>query len=92
MSKTVLQIPLDSALRNEAERAALAQGFSSLQESVRLFLRKLADGVVGVKFEEEVKLSAKAVRRYNKILKDIEEGKNIYEAKDVDDLIRQLNA
>lgn len=92
MSKTVLQIPIDSALRSEAEKAALAQGFSSLQESVRLFLRKLADGVVGVKFEGEVKLSAKAVKRYNKILKDIEEGKNIYEAKDVDDLIRQLNA
>lgn len=91
MSKTVLQIPIDSTLRTEAEKAALAQGFSSLQESVRLFLRKLADGVVGVKFEETVRLSAKAEKRYNKILDDIESGKEkVYSAKNVDDLMKQL--
>ena len=91
MSKTVLQVPIDSTLRNEAEKAALAQGFSSLQESVRLFLRKLADGVVGVRFEEEVRLSPAAEKRYNKILDDIESGKEkIYSAKNVDDLMKQL--
>lgn len=91
MSKTVLQIPIDSTLRNEAEKAALAQGFSSLQESVRLFLKKLADGVVSVKFEEEVKLSPRAIKRYNKILDNIESGKEkVYSAKNVDDLMKQL--
>lgn len=91
--KTVLQVPINIDLRKEAERQALEQGFSSLQEAVRVFLKKLAQGAMGITFEEEeaVQLSPRAIKRYNKILKDIEEEKDIYEAKNVNDLMQQLN-
>lgn len=47
MNRTILQVPLDRTLRKEAEKQALSQGFSSLQEAVRIFLKKLARGVIG---------------------------------------------
>ena len=40
--KTVLQVPIDATLRKDAEKQALEQGFSSLQELVRVFLKQLA--------------------------------------------------
>lgn len=49
MSRTVLQIPMSPTLRKEAEKQALAHGFSSLQEAVRFFLKKLAEGKVDIK-------------------------------------------
>ena len=92
MNRTVLQIPLNAELRKAAEVEAKAQGFSSLQEAVRVFLKKLADRAVGLRFEEPtIQLSQKAIKRYNKILEDIEAGRNVYEAKDVNDLMRQLH-
>lgn len=91
MSRTVLQIPLSLTLRKEAERGALEQGFSSLQDAVRLFLSKLAKGALNVTFEETMQLSPRAIKRYNKISQDFKKGKNIYTAKDIDDLMRQLH-
>lgn len=90
MNRTTLQIPMSIDLRKQAEKQALEQGFSSLQEAVRLFLNKLARGSIGISFEKSVQLSQKAIKRYNKIDEDIKKGKNIYHAKDVDDLMRQL--
>lgn len=40
---------MSPTLRKEAEKQALAQGFSSLQEAVRFFLKKLAKGKVDIK-------------------------------------------
>lgn len=91
MIRTTLQIPLDSTLRKEAEAGAKEQGFSSLQEAVRVFLRKLAQRTVTFKIEEGVQLTDKAISRYNKIVSDMEAGENVYTAKDVDDLMKQLN-
>lgn len=53
MNRTVLQVPLDSALRKEAEKQALSQGFSSLQEAVRIFLKKLAKGEIEIIFKDK---------------------------------------
>lgn len=90
----ILQIPVDPQVRKKAEREAENLGFSSLQDAVRLYLKKLADKRIRVELEERkpvVQLSPKAIKRYNKILDDIEKGKNLYHAKDIDDLMRQLN-
>lgn len=93
MNKTVLQIPINITLRHEAEKEALAQGFSSLQEAVRLFLKKLAEKKLSVTFEEPIQLSEKAAKRYDKIARDIENGKvKLYTTKNVDDLMDQLNS
>ena len=91
MNRTVLQVPINSDLRKAAEAEAKEQGFSSLQDAVRIFLKKLADRAIGFRFEEPtVRLSAKAIKRYSRIDKDIKEGKNVYEARDVKDLMKQL--
>lgn len=91
MSRVVLQIPLNAELRKAAEVEAKAQGFSSLQEAVRVFLKKLANKAIGLRFEEPtIQLSQKAIKRYNRIDEDIRKGKNVYEARDVKDLMRQL--
>lgn len=79
-------------MRSKAEKKARKLGLS-LQDIVRLVLHKYADDKLEVSVQEPgaVRLSPRAIRRYNRILKDIEEGKNIYSAKDVDDLMRQLH-
>ena len=87
-----MQVPVDSQLKQQAEKAAASQGFSSLQEAVRLFLAKLAEKRIELTFQETVRLSPKAIKRYNKITRDIEAGRNVFVAKDVDDLMKQLNA
>lgn len=91
--KTVLQVPLSVDLRRSAERKALEQGFSSLQEVVRIFLKKLSRGAIGIALndEESMQLSARAIKRYNKISEDFRKGKNVYSAKSVDDLMLQLH-
>lgn len=48
MNKTILQVPLTRELKNNAEKIALQQGFSSLQEAVRVFLTKLAQKKVEI--------------------------------------------
>ena len=93
MNKTILQVPVNASVRKEAEKQALEQGFSSLQEAVRVFLKKLSQGAMGITFEEEesVQLSPRAIKRYNKISEDFKKGKNVHTAKNVDDLIKQLH-
>jgi antitoxin component of RelBE/YafQ-DinJ toxin-antitoxin module len=91
MNKTILQVPLSKELKITAENVAISQGFSSLQEAVRLFLNKLAQGNLQITFEETTQLSTKAINRYNTMLKDIEKGTDIYEAKNIDELMKQLH-
>ena len=90
--RTVLQVPMSRELRGRAEKAARVEGFSSLQEVVRLLLTKLSRGQLEVRVEEPaVQLSARAEKRYARMMKDYEQGKNIYAATDVDDLMAQLH-
>jgi len=71
MSRTTLQVPLDTTLRNKAEKAAAKVGFSSVQEVVRVFLNKFSTQAIGVGFyDKEVQLSAKAEARYAGMIKD----------------------
>ena len=91
MSRTVLQVPMSEDLRNEAEKAALAMGFSSLQESVRLILRKLANRELKVSIHEET-LSPEAEARYEKIVKDIEAGRGIVKTKNTEDFLKKLRS
>lgn len=93
MHRTILQVPMQEKLRNEAAQAAASQGFSSLQEAVRVFLRKLAQGEVHLRVaEREERLSPAAERRYAKIVADIKRGKNITKTKSLDELFAYLNS
>ncbi len=93
MARAVLQIPLPIELKISAEKAALDAGFSSLQEVLRVFMKKFASKKIDLTFEEEeiVYLSSKAEKRYAKMDEDIKKGKNVYTAKDVDDFLKQLH-
>lgn len=93
-NRIVLQVPMSNSLRRDAEEVAQDIGFSSLQEVIRLLVRKFARRELAVKFEEVeiVQLSKQAKIRLNKIHTDINKGKNLYKAKDVDDFLRQLRS
>lgn len=89
---TILQVPISKELRDQAASSAHKMGFSSLQETVRVFLRQLAEEEVKVRFEETVKLSPKAIRRYNKMIDEIETGKDKTKSfTDAESLIKYLN-
>ena len=77
MSRTTLQIPLDTTLRNKAEEVATSVGFSSVQEVVRVFLSKFAAQSIDIGFyDKEVQLSKKAEARYALMINDAKKGKN----------------
>ncbi|MBU0999972.1 type II toxin-antitoxin system RelB/DinJ family antitoxin [Patescibacteria group bacterium] len=75
MKNTILQVPIDRNIRNQAASRAGKMGFSSLQEIVRLFLNKIAGGEIDIMFEETVTLSDKNDKRYAKMIEDVETGK-----------------
>lgn len=91
MNKTILQVPLSQQMKIDAEKAASAQGFSSLQEAVRVFLNKLAQGSIQISFEETIHLSDKNIGHYNTLITDIEQGKDIHKAENIDDLMKKLH-
>lgn len=90
-NKTVLQVPIDIGLRDQALRAAENLGFSSLQETIRVFLKKLASQTIGISFEETERLSPKAEKRYARMIKDYEKNKDIIHCENVDDFFKKLN-
>ena len=74
--KTILQVPIEKKLRDEAVATAEKQGFSSLQDVVRLFLAQFVDNKVAVSFTEPpVQLSKRAAKRYDKIVDEFLQGK-----------------
>ena len=93
MNKTILQIPLDKDTRDQATLVATQMGFSSLQEPIRLFIKQLARKKLEVKIEPKaVQLSPKAIKRYNKMTKDIESGKTkLFTANSVEELMDHFN-
>ncbi|MDD5147571.1 MAG: hypothetical protein PHV63_03455 [Candidatus Daviesbacteria bacterium] len=73
---TILQVPVSKKLRDQAASSAQKMGFSSLQETVRIFLNQLASNEISITFQSPaVKLSKKNDRRYAKMISDIESGK-----------------
>jgi len=93
MNSTILQVPINKNVRDQAASKAEEMGFSSLQEIVRLFLTKVARDEVNFSIEETVQLSPQAIKRYNKIIDDINSGKTkIKTFTNVPDLMADLNA
>jgi antitoxin component of RelBE/YafQ-DinJ toxin-antitoxin module len=76
MNKTTLQIPINETLRNRASKNATLQGFSSLQEVLRVFINKFAKNEIQFNFTEPiVYLSEKNNKRYSRMIDEIESGK-----------------
>ena len=91
---TVLQIPMTRARRDGAVRAAKEMGFSSLQETVRVFLKQLEERFLTLSFEPRAEqLSPRAIKRYNKIIDEIDSGKAELKSFDnVDDMFSYLDS
>ena len=92
MSKTILQVPVSRELKEKAEKAATGQGFSSLQESIRIFLTKLAANKLEITIQEPIRLSETAEKRYLKQTADFEKNRNTISARKVEELVAKLNA
>lgn len=75
MNGVVIQVPVSVGLRTQATESAVAQGFSSLQEAIRIFLANLAARKITVSFTPSVPLSVNNDRRYAKMLEEINDGK-----------------
>ena len=89
---TILQVPINKNLRDQAASKAEKMGFSSLQEVVRIFLNKIAAGEVNIRFEETIQLSPKAIKRYNKMIDEVDSGKvKTKTFTDVSNLMKYLN-
>lgn len=94
MKNIVLQVPMSKSLRDKAEKASKDMGFSSLQEVTRILLKKLSEKklTVNVYDTDEIQLSPKAIKKYDKMYDDMKAGKNVFEAKSVEDFLAQLKA
>jgi len=92
MNTTNLQIPIRRDLKIAATETAVEQGFSSLQEAVRIFINKMAQKSIDIVYAPKIiQLSPKAIKRYNKIAKEIEKGINITKTNNIEELFEKLN-
>ena len=92
---TTLQIPMSNSLKKEAKVMAREQGFSSLQDFVRLILTKLVRNELAIHIgskDEYIKLTPYTKKRYEKIVSDIKANRNIIEAKDAADFLKKLRS
>lgn len=94
--RAIIQVPINPVLKKNVEKKAQKDGFTSLQQVIRLFLSRYASGRLEVGFEEQfppVQLSPKAIRRYNKIDRDIASGKvKLKSFNSVDELMKDLTS
>lgn len=93
MNTTTLQVPLPRALKLEAKAVASEYGFSSLQELVRFLLTKISKRELTIAVEEPaVRMSKKAERRYGKMMKDFETGRNVKIVHSIEELMKDLTS
>lgn len=92
MNNTVLQIPMSMELREKSEKAAVEAGFSSLQEAVRVFLKKFSHEELVMSFDvPKIRLSEKNEERYLKMIKDYKNDKDIVRSNTTNDFFDKLN-
>lgn len=95
MNKTIIQVPIDKKIKEKAALVAADMGFSSLQETIRLFLTKLSQKSVHIRFNIEpdyIELSPKARVRYGQRERDLKEDKNLKSFTAEDEALRWLNS
>jgi hypothetical protein len=85
--RTMLQVPLSPSLKMRATQMAKERGFSSLQEFIRVFLTDFSSPK-----EEYIELSPAAKKRYARIDKDIEQGKNTKSYSSLEAFLKDLHA
>lgn len=92
MQRTIVQVPMSNDLRKKAEMVSADMGFSSLQETIRVFLTKLSKQEFTVTIGEATKLSQQAQERYMQTAEDIKAGKNVHKPKNKKEFFEMLNS
>lgn len=92
MDSTILQIPITKSFRDKVSGVVIEMGFSSLQDYLRLIMKKTLtkeiDVTVGPK---PIVLSAKNAKRYDKMVDDYLSGKvKTKSYSDVEELLNDL--
>ena len=91
MDSTILQIPMSKSLKRSAQEIAGEQGFSSLQDLLRVVLTKLARRELVVSISEPtVVLSGRNSSRYLKMSQDLAKGANSKKFSSVEGLMHDL--
>lgn len=92
----ILQVPMTKELKEKAEAVSLDMGFSSLQETIRVLLNKLAKREFSLKVEEQVEeithLSPAAERKFKKAVADIKAGRNVTKTNNTEELLNLLRS
>ena len=91
-NRVILQVPMPKSLKEQAEAVSADYGFSSLQELIRVMVKKLSRRELNMNIveAEEIHLSPAAKKRYAKIKEDIKFGRNITSTKNLDELFKYL--
>lgn len=99
-NSTVLQVRANARLVKKAQAKAAMLGYSSLQEIVRVFLSSFVRGkaepaVISTQETERfppehIKLGPKATKRWEKIMRDADEDKNMYSFADPEEALEFL--
>lgn len=95
MQRVIVQVPMTKELKDKAELVSLDFGFSSLQETIRVLLTKLAKREFSLKVEETEEvthLSKAAERKFKKAVEDIKAGRNIYKPKNKEEFFKLLRS
>ncbi|MFH1392556.1 MAG: hypothetical protein ABIG90_02665 [bacterium] len=90
---TTLQIPINQQIRTMAAKISEKQGFSSLQELIRVFLSQLVMNKIEVSFSpSHLVLSDKNDERYSQMIDEVKAGKiKTKKFSDVNKLMDYLN-
>lgn len=93
MRESTLQIPINQQIRNRASKVAEQQGFSSLQELIRVFLSQLIMNKVQISFTpSRLILSDENDERYAKMINEVKIGRiKTKKFSDVNKLMTYLN-
>lgn len=96
MQRVTVQVPMTKDLKEKAEIVSSDLGFSSLQETIRVLLTKLAKREFSIKVEENTEeithLSKASERKFKKAVEDIKAGRNITKTENIDELLQMLHS
>lgn len=92
MDTTILQIPVTKSFRDQVSNVVTGMGFSSLQDYLRLVMRKTLNKEIDVTVgPKPIVLSAKNAKRYDKMVEEVLSGKvKLKKYTNVDDLLYDL--
>ena len=97
-TRYIIQVPASPLLKLAAEKTAKEQGFSSLQEAIRIFMTQLAKKTISVSFSQSAtseilnsRQESILTKKYLKTKREITKGKG-FTAKTVSEMMKDLRA